>query len=103
MLALFFAAASAARSPGSASIATASSSARNGAALGLLLAWAVPDLRALRAKRFYDGDLLATAAIAGALLAMPLARAGGQLAGRAGRAARSGSLLGAGVDRLRAA
>src|SRR5271163_651774 len=45
----------------------------NGAALGLLAAWAVPDLRALRAKRFYDGDLLGTAAIAGALLAMPLA------------------------------
>ena len=46
----------------------------NGAALGLIAAWAVPDLRAARARRYYDGDLLGTAAIAGAVLCMPLAR-----------------------------
>jgi len=72
----------------------------NGAALGLLAAWAVPDLRALRAKRFYDGDLLATLAIAGALLAMPLATTddANWLVGLSGGVI--GLLIGAGVDRL---
>jgi membrane associated rhomboid family serine protease len=46
----------------------------NGAALGLLAAWAVPDLIAARGRSYYDADLLGTAAIAAALLAMPLAR-----------------------------
>jgi hypothetical protein len=46
----------------------------NGAALGLLAAWAVPDLLAVRSRSYYDADLLGTAAIAAALLAMPLAR-----------------------------
>jgi membrane associated rhomboid family serine protease len=46
----------------------------NAAALGLLAAWALPDLEAARARRYYDGDLLGTAAIAAVLLAMPAAR-----------------------------
>ena len=45
----------------------------NGMALGLLAAWAVPDLLAWRAGREYDGDLLGTAVIAAVLLAMSLA------------------------------
>jgi membrane associated rhomboid family serine protease len=44
-----------------------------GGALGLLAAWVVPDLQDARAGRYYEGDLLGTAAIALALLAMPLA------------------------------
>ncbi|MFI5004408.1 MAG: rhomboid family intramembrane serine protease [Solirubrobacterales bacterium] len=43
-------------------------------ALALLAAWAVPDLQAARGRRYYDGDLLGTAAIAAVLLAMPFAR-----------------------------
>jgi hypothetical protein len=46
----------------------------NAAALGLLAAWAVPDLLARRRGEDYEGDLLGTAVIAGVLLAMPLAR-----------------------------
>jgi hypothetical protein len=46
----------------------------NAGALGLLAAWAVPDLQAARGRRYYDGDLLGTATIAAALLAMPFAR-----------------------------
>jgi membrane associated rhomboid family serine protease len=45
-----------------------------GAALGLLAAWAVPDLLAKRRGEDYEGDLLGTAVIAAVLLAMPLAR-----------------------------
>ncbi len=46
----------------------------NGAALGLLAAWAVPDLKDARAGHYYEGDLLGVAAIAALLLAMPFAR-----------------------------
>jgi hypothetical protein len=46
----------------------------NAGALGLLAAWAVPDLQAARARRDYDGDLLGAATIAAVLLAMPFAR-----------------------------
>ena len=45
----------------------------NGAALGLLCAWAVPDLIARRRGEDYDGDLLGTAVFAAVLLLMPLA------------------------------
>jgi membrane associated rhomboid family serine protease len=45
----------------------------NGAALGLLCAWAVPDLLARGRGEEYDGDLLGTLAIAVVLLLMPLA------------------------------
>lgn len=44
----------------------------NGMALGLLCAWAVPDLLAWRRNTPYDGDLLGTAVIAAVLLAMPI-------------------------------
>jgi len=46
----------------------------NGGALALLCAWAVPDMLARRRGRSYDGDLLGTAAIGVALLALPIAR-----------------------------
>jgi membrane associated rhomboid family serine protease len=46
----------------------------NGAALGLLAAWAVPDLIDARTGNYYEGDLLGVAAIAALLLAMPYAR-----------------------------
>jgi membrane associated rhomboid family serine protease len=45
----------------------------NGAALGLLVAWAIPDLEAARAGLEYEGDLLGVAGIAALLLAMPFA------------------------------
>jgi membrane associated rhomboid family serine protease len=45
----------------------------NGAALGLLAAWAAPDLRAAREDSYYDGDLLGAAAIAALLLVLPFA------------------------------
>ena len=48
----------------------------NAGALALLAAWAVPDLREARAGGDYDGDLLAVAAIAALLLAMPFAPTG---------------------------
>jgi len=48
----------------------------NAGALALLAAWAVPDLREARAAGDYDGDLLAVAAIAALLLAMPFAGTG---------------------------
>ena len=45
-----------------------------GAALGLLCAWAVPELEARRRGEETDGDLLGVAAIAFVLVAMPFAR-----------------------------
>jgi membrane associated rhomboid family serine protease len=45
----------------------------NGAALGLVAAWAVPDLRAARAGAYYEGDLLGAGALAAILLAVPFA------------------------------
>ncbi|MBV9047169.1 MAG: rhomboid family intramembrane serine protease [Solirubrobacterales bacterium] len=44
----------------------------NGAALALLVAWAIPDLLELRAHQEVDGDLLGTAAIAVVVALMPL-------------------------------
>jgi hypothetical protein len=44
-----------------------------GGALALLVAWALPDLLALRAQREIEGDLLGTGVIAALLLLMPLA------------------------------
>jgi membrane associated rhomboid family serine protease len=46
----------------------------NAAALALLGAWVVPDLKAARAGDYYEGDLLGAAAIAALLLAIPFAR-----------------------------
>jgi len=45
----------------------------NGAALGMLCAWAVPDLIARRRGEEYEGDLLGAAVFAVVLLLMPLA------------------------------
>jgi membrane associated rhomboid family serine protease len=45
----------------------------NGAALALVVAWAVPDLLRLRSGEDIDGDLIGTVAIAAAVALMPLA------------------------------
>jgi membrane associated rhomboid family serine protease len=71
----------------------------NGAALGLLAAWAVPDLMDLRAGNYYEGDLLGVAAIAALLLAIPYARPEASwLAGVTGAVV--GLVLGFGMYRL---
>jgi membrane associated rhomboid family serine protease len=44
----------------------------NGAALALIVAWAIPDLLSLRRGEEIDGDLLGTAVIAAAVAVMPL-------------------------------
>jgi membrane associated rhomboid family serine protease len=60
----------------------------NGAALGLLCAWAVPDLLARARADDYDGDLLGTLVLALVLLLMPLAVSeASAIAGFAGGAA----------------
>lgn len=62
---------------GTAVAATASSGSivlgGNGAALALLTAWAIPDLRARQAGREIDGDLLGVAVAAAVIALMPLA------------------------------
>jgi len=45
----------------------------NGAALALLVAWAIPDLRAARRGREVDGDLLGAGVFAVVLLLLPIA------------------------------
>ncbi len=45
----------------------------NGAALALVCAWAVPDLLELRRSGDVEGDLIGAAAIAAAIVLMPLA------------------------------
>jgi membrane associated rhomboid family serine protease len=71
----------------------------NGAALGLLAAWVVPDLQDARAGNYYEGDLLGVAAIAALLLAMPFARPEASwLAGVTGGLV--GLVLGFGLHRL---
>jgi membrane associated rhomboid family serine protease len=70
----------------------------NGAALGLLCAWAVPDLLARARGEEYDGDLLGTLVIAIVVLLMPLATPeASPIAGFAGGAA--GMLCGLGLAR----
>ena len=60
----------------------------NGAGLGLLCAWAVPDLLARARGEEYDGDLLGTLVIALVVLLMPLAvPEASAIAGFAGAAA----------------
>ena len=72
----------------------------NAGALALLAAWAVPHLLAARAGDYYEGDLLATAAIAAVLLAMPYARPEvSWLAGLPGAAL--GLTVGLGLSRAR--
>jgi membrane associated rhomboid family serine protease len=48
----------------------------NGAALALIIAWAMPDLLSLRAGEEIEGDLLGTAVIAVVVALMPLASPG---------------------------
>jgi membrane associated rhomboid family serine protease len=74
----------------------------NGAALGLLCAWSVPDLLARSRGEEYDGDLLGTAVWAAVLLLMPVAvEDASAIAGFAGGAA--GLLAGLGLARARIA
>jgi membrane associated rhomboid family serine protease len=71
----------------------------NGAALGLLAAWAAPDLRAARTGYYYEGDLLGAGALAALLLAIPFARPEASwLAGVTGGVL--GLVVGFGLDRL---
>jgi membrane associated rhomboid family serine protease len=73
----------------------------NGAALGLLAAWAVPDLLARARGAEYEGDLLGTLVIALVLLLMPLAVSeASAITGFAGAAA--GLLCGLVLARARA-
>lgn len=70
----------------------------NGAALGLLAAWAVPDLLRRRAGEETDSDLLGVGVIAAVLLALPLAIADADaVAGVAGLLI--GAVLGLGLHR----
>jgi hypothetical protein len=74
----------------------------NAGALGLLAAWAVPDLLDARAGRYYDGDLLGTAAFAAVLLVLPFVLAlpeASWLAGVTGGAV--GLVLGYGLTQIR--
>jgi hypothetical protein len=70
----------------------------NAGALGLVAAWALPDLRALRAGDYYEGDLLGTAAFAALLLVLPFAAtpAASWLAGVVGGAV--GLIIGYGLN-----
>jgi len=71
----------------------------NGAALALLVAWAMPDLRETRRGREVDGDLLGAAAFAIVLLLLPVAvETADALAGATGVVA--GALLGYPLARL---
>jgi rhomboid family protein len=70
----------------------------NAGALALLACWAAPDLRALRAGQYYEGDLLGAGAFAALLLAIPFARPEASwLAGVVGGAI--GLLVGLGLAR----
>lgn len=72
----------------------------NGLGLGLLCAWAVPDLLAWRRDQEYEGDLLGTGVIAAVLLLMPLAvEFSSAIAGVTGAVA--GLLVGLALTRLR--
>ncbi|MHB1537619.1 MAG: rhomboid family intramembrane serine protease [Solirubrobacteraceae bacterium] len=71
----------------------------NAAALALIGAWAVPDLRAARQREWYEGDLLGAAALAAALLAIPfVAPEASWLSGVVGGAI--GLLLGVGLGQI---
>jgi membrane associated rhomboid family serine protease len=71
----------------------------NAAALGLLAAWAVPDLQAARVGDYYEGDLLGVGALAALVLAIPFARPEASwLAGLTGGA--FGLLIGLGLHQI---
>jgi membrane associated rhomboid family serine protease len=102
VLAVFFGAGVTGALVASALYSDAVVSGANGAALGLLAAWAVPDLQAARAGIDYDGDLLGVAAIAAVLLALPFAQPQASwLAGITGGA--FGLVAGLGLSRVRQA
>lgn len=74
----------------------------NGAALALLVAWAIPDLRDLRHGREVGGDMLGAAAFAVVLLLLPVAvETADALAGATGLVA--GAAIGYPLARLAAA
>ena len=74
----------------------------NGAALALLVAWAIPDLREVRRGREVDGDLLGAGVFAVVLLLLPVAVDWADpLAGATGLVA--GALLGYPLARAAAA
>jgi membrane associated rhomboid family serine protease len=74
----------------------------NGAALGLLCAWAIPDVVARSRAHPYEGDLLGAAVIGAVLLLMPLAvDDASAIAGFSGGAA--GMLAGLALARVRIA
>jgi len=98
VLALFFAAGAAGVLAAEAVYALPLVSGANAGALALVACWAAPDLRALRAGRYYEGDLLGAGAFAALLLAIPFARPEASwLAGVIG--AVMGLLVGLGLDR----
>jgi hypothetical protein len=100
VLALFFAAGVTGALAAEAVYAFPVASGANAGALALLAAWAAPSLMAARAGDYYEGDLLATAAIAAVLLAMPYARGEvSWLAGVTGGAL--GLTVGLGLSRAR--
>ncbi len=100
VLAVFFGAGVTGALVASAVYSDAIVSGANGAALGLLAAWAVPDLEAARAGSDYEGDLLGVAAIAAVLLALPFAQPQASwLAGITGGA--FGLVAGLGLSRVR--
>jgi membrane associated rhomboid family serine protease len=73
----------------------------NAAALALLGAWAVPDLRTLRAGGYYEGDLLGAGVLAALVLAIPFAfivPEASWLSGLVGLAL--GLVVGVGLDRV---
>ncbi len=73
----------------------------NGAALALLVAWAVPDLRAARSRSYYEGDLLGAAALAALVWAIPFALVSGEASWLAGvTGALLGLLVGLGMHEL---
>jgi hypothetical protein len=74
VLALFFGAGAAGALAALAAYPIPLVSGANAPALALLAAWAAPDLRAVRAGSYYEGDLLGAGAIAALLLALPFAR-----------------------------
>jgi Rhomboid family/zinc-ribbon domain len=71
----------------------------NAGALALIAAWAAPDVRALRERSFYEGDLLGAGAFAALLLVLPFVRPEASwLAGVLGAAL--GVTVGLGLDSL---
>jgi len=100
VLALFFAAAASGALAALAVYPLPIVSGANAPALGLIAAWAVPDLLDARAGRYYDGDLLGAGVLAVVLLAMPFAREEASwLAGVVGGMV--GLVLGYGLSRVR--